>query len=133
MEAVKLAEPFAEAQTDIGMHAIGDLCGINPDYLKDEKLLMRALADGLAAARFTVLSEQALKFPGVDSGVTGMFILSESHAAFHSYPEFGYLAIDVFSCGSQSPETVVRYVASRLGARDSTFRLMERGRNVRLD
>ena len=49
-----------------------------------------------------------MKFPGYNSGVTGVFILSESHAAFHSYPEYRYLAVDIFSCGNSFNAEIAR-------------------------
>lgn len=126
MEAVKLVEPPVVLSQDIGTHVVGDLSGIDSHLLKDEVLLMRVLKDGLESEAFTILGQQSLKFPGDNSGVTGFYVLSESHAAFHSYPEYGYLAIDVFSCGASRPDRVVAYVARALGADMSGIKTIER-------
>jgi len=32
------------------------------------------------------------------AGITGLQMLSESHLAIHSFPEFGYAALSVYSC-----------------------------------
>jgi hypothetical protein len=91
LEALKLAEPSISHRIDIGTHVVGDLSGIDSQLLMDESLLMGMLKEALEAQSFTILGEQSYKFPGEASGVTGFYILSESHAAFHSYPEYGYI------------------------------------------
>lgn len=133
MEAVKLVEPPVTLSRDIGTHVVGDLSGIDPHLLKDENLLMGVLKEGLESEAFTILGQQSLKFPGDDSGVTGFYVLSESHAAFHSYPEYGYLAIDVFSCGESRPDRVVAYVARALGVDPSGVKTIDRRANVHPD
>ena len=38
-------------------------------------------------------------------GVTGLAVLAESHLSLHSWPEHGYLAADVFTCGDRVEPT----------------------------
>ena len=130
MEALKLAEPFASRRIDIGTHVVGDCSGIDSRLLMDECLLMGTLKDALDAQSFTILGEQSYKFPGEASGVTGFYILSESHAAFHSYPEYGYIALDIFSCGDSRPDHVATLVARALGAEDVTMKMIDRRASV---
>lgn len=35
-------------------------------------------------------------------GKSAFFILEESHISIHTYPEFGYVAVDIFCCGNKS-------------------------------
>ena len=96
----------------VGRHLLADLCGLAPETLRDEKALAALLEASLWAAGFTVLGTNQHKFTTGGCGVTGVALLSESHAAFHTYPEYGYMALDVFSCGSQDPQDVLdRFVA----------------------
>jgi S-adenosylmethionine decarboxylase len=39
-------------------------------------------------------------YPFSPVGVTGMAIVSESHLVIHTWPEYGYAAVDVFTCGA---------------------------------
>ena len=40
-------------------------------------------------------------------GVTCMALLAESHLSVHTWPEYGYAAIDIFGCGETTPELAV--------------------------
>ncbi len=126
MEALKFAAPATSGQIDIGTHVVGDLSGIDPSLLMDEDHLMTVLKEALEAQAFTILGAQSYKFPGEDSGVTGFYILSESHAAFHSYPEYGYIALDIFSCGASRPDHVLAHVARALGADETATKSLDR-------
>jgi S-adenosylmethionine decarboxylase len=91
----------------LGQHLLADLFGIAPSKLADDELL-RSLLE-LAAGRSglhpitepIVVSFKAVA-PEGQAGVTGFIVLAESHIAFHSYPELGFLAVDVFTCGANA-------------------------------
>jgi S-adenosylmethionine decarboxylase len=86
----------------IGSHWIADLSGCDPEFLKDEAALNRMLENAIAASNATILKSVSHKFGG-EGGVTGLFLLSESHASYHSYPELNYIALDIFTCGDCDP------------------------------
>jgi S-adenosylmethionine decarboxylase len=111
----------------IGRHLLADLQGIAAEPLQDESLLREIFVGALLAAGFTILDTSFHKFGSGGFGVTGMALLSESHAAFHTYPEFGYLALDVFSCGEQDPQHVLRAIVARLEPNDCQYQLHSRG------
>lgn len=68
---------------------------------------MAALGAAVKAAGLTVIRRSGShQFPGGGRGVTGFFLLAQSHAAFHSYPEHGYLALDVYSCAGHDPKPI---------------------------
>jgi S-adenosylmethionine decarboxylase len=93
----------------VGVHLLMDFYEVTPERLTDAALLAATLTDAARAACMTPLSEPVLhRFPG--GGLTGFLPLAESHIAFHSYPEFGYLAADVFTCGPD-PDAPARAVA----------------------
>lgn len=110
----------------IGRHVVADLQDVDPALLRDAELLLATVHDALIDAGFTIISEETHRFGAPGFGVTGFLLLSESHAAFHSYPEFRYLALDVFSCGAADPHEAVAAIAARLGARDDCRTLSRR-------
>jgi S-adenosylmethionine decarboxylase len=64
-----------------------------------EDSLMNIFVKILRKHKFNVLKQESVRFPGENAGVTGFFILSESHLSFHSFPENSSISIDIFSCG----------------------------------
>ena len=130
MEAI-FSNKLATVNKNIGSHSVVDFHNLDKDYLINEKLIMTDLRKSLEFASFTILKENSLKFPGEGAGVTGFFILSESHAAFHSYPEYGYLAIDIFSCGIADPKLAIEYFSKLIKGFDFKERIFDRGYNLR--
>jgi S-adenosylmethionine decarboxylase len=99
---------------------------VSPSVLKDERFLTRAFLSALNAASVTILDHVRHKFSG-EGGVTGLFLLSESHASYHSYPEFGYIAVDIFTCGKCDPQRVLSTIAALLDVGNSNAVMLLRG------
>ena len=120
-------------RASIGLHLIVDLSACQRDVLSDIEQL-RAILHG-AAERFgaTVLHEKFHRFtPGdngsamVGDGATGYLLLSESHISIHTWPEYDYAAVDIFTCGKLRPDAAVDYLRERLGAEHAEVRLLRR-------
>ena len=97
----------------IGTHVLADLYGIRPERLSDCALLSECLTESALVCGLTPLAPPRMHaFPG--GGVTGVILLSESHIALHSYPEYGFMAVDIFSCGPTDPEKALDAFRGRL-------------------
>ncbi len=59
-----------------------------------------ALRDAVEACSLTLKDLQVYHWS--PEGVTGVAVLSESHMTIHTWPEYGYAAVDVFTCGEES-------------------------------
>ena len=59
----------------------------------------QALRDVVAATGVTLLDLRVYPFSPI--GVTGVAIVAESHIMIHTWPEYQYAAIDVFTCGEE--------------------------------
>ena len=114
----------------LGSHLLADLCGVESVFLKDETQLMERFGNALESAGFKVLQRLSYRFPDSGEGVTGMFLLTESHLTFHTYPEHGYLALDLFSCGGAKPELVVARVLADFSPTRSEISVHRRGERV---
>ncbi len=60
-------------------------------------------------------------------GVSGVVVVAESHLAIHTWPEYGYAAVDYFSCGPVDSKAAIRYLQEQFGAEKVTTREIERG------
>ncbi|MCO6457558.1 MAG: adenosylmethionine decarboxylase [Pirellulaceae bacterium] len=114
-------------EASLGRHLLADLLGVRPDLLRDEPYLDGLLRTALQQAGFHILRLDSHKFPGAGAGVTSLALLSESHAAIHTYPEYEYLALDVFSCGAADPQVVLDQVVSALRPAEIRTRWATRG------
>ena len=55
-------------------------------------------------------------------GVTGLALLAESHISIHTWPESGYAAIDVFTCGDHTmPEKACQFLVHEFDAQQHSL------------
>ncbi len=80
-----------------GRHLILDLYDCDQEILNDYEELQRLLEASLVMAKANVLRIFGEKFQ--PQGVTLLALLAESHASVHTWPEIGYCAIDLYTCG----------------------------------
>lgn len=83
----------------LGKHLICEAYGIDPKLLKDREYLRQVLRKVAEATGSTVLGDLFHKFETDGEGVTGVVVIAESHVSIHTWPEHGYAAIDIFTCG----------------------------------
>lgn len=94
----------------IGRHLLIDLKTDNA-ILTDLDQFRDVIGEILRDVGATIISFQGHRFPA-PSGVTGLFLLAESHASFHTWPEFNLACLDFFTCGRVDPEALVARLAS---------------------
>jgi S-adenosylmethionine decarboxylase len=87
---------------DLGYHTIWDITGAEARLLKDAPALHDFFLVTLQRSQFTVLDHLTHKFNAGGEGVTGLYLLSESHLSYHTYPESQYISIDIYTCGSSN-------------------------------
>ena len=86
--------PSCEA---VGKHCILELYDCDPSKLDDEAFLRDTITTAAKRAGATLLNLITHRFQ--PQGVTGLALLAESHISIHTWPESGYAAVDVFTCG----------------------------------
>ena len=114
------------------VHIVADLMEIDLKILRDADLLQKTFAAALKSSGFTIINDVSHKFTEGGMGVTGMFLLAESHLAYHSYPEWNYLAIDLYSC-SVKPEPVIEQICQVLKPKQKQIKLISRDPGIRAD
>jgi S-adenosylmethionine decarboxylase len=96
-----------------GSHLIIDLW--DADHLSDVGVIELALRRSARAAGATLLHLHLHRF-SPNGGVSGVAVLAESHISIHTWPERGYAAVDVFTCGNTEPHNVVPVLKYAFGA-----------------
>jgi S-adenosylmethionine decarboxylase proenzyme len=77
----------------------------------------------------TFLGSRSHLFPG--GGLTSVFLLSESHLSFHTWPEHSFVAIDIYTCGnSKAADRLVRSMYDMLKPRNAKVSYIERGSDL---
>ncbi|HHS48670.1 MAG TPA: S-adenosylmethionine decarboxylase proenzyme [Desulfurella acetivorans] len=84
----------------LGRHILAEYFSCDRDILNDVVALEKFLNDAAKAANATVISSSFRTFQPF--GVSGIVIIAESHLAIHTWPEYGYAAIDFFTCGDSA-------------------------------
>ncbi|MDO9462122.1 MAG: adenosylmethionine decarboxylase [Alphaproteobacteria bacterium] len=93
-----------EGERYAGMHLLIDLK--DASHLDDIAHIDQAMRDCVTAAGATLLHIHLHHFTP-NGGVSGVAVLAESHISIHTWPEYGYAALDVFMCGAAEPHKAI--------------------------
>ena len=109
----------------LGRHVIIELWGCS-EVINDASHVETAMRNAVQAANANLLEIFVHEFS--PQGVTGVAVLAESHLSIHTWPEYGYVAADVFTCGSTTkPEAAADVLCKAFEAETSDVRELERG------
>ncbi len=98
----------------IGRHLIAEYYGANAQRLNDEQFVRQSMLEAARRVGATVLGESFHSF--VPQGVSGSVVIAESHLSIHTWPEYGYAAVDIFTCGNLNPRKGFRYLEEAVEA-----------------
>lgn len=83
-----------------GVHFIASYIGCQPDRISSPDALRIAMDNAVQASGATILNKVDHVF-GPEGGYTSIYLLSESHATIHTYPEVRSCFVDLFTCGTK--------------------------------
>lgn len=113
-------------ETPIGMHVVLDLYECDPEILDDMEKIEEILTKAAEVANATIIDKRFHKFS--PQGVSGVVVVSESHIAIHTWPEHGYAAVDVYTCGDHTmPLKASEYIIKELKCKRPTVVKLDRG------
>ncbi len=107
----------------VGEHITIDFLGVRKDYSPEfyEKVIYKIAK----AAKVEILNVSSHKFD--PQGVTAIALLAESHLSIHTWPESGYSAVDIFTCGqNMEPDLACQYLIELLRAEEHFLRIINR-------
>jgi S-adenosylmethionine decarboxylase len=110
----------------LGRHLLIDLQDCNKEALNDLSFLRDAMVSAAIDCGAVVLGESFHRFS--PQGVSGVVVIAESHLSIHTWPEYGYAAVDIFTCGTTvNPEKAAEVLIEKLGAKNPSLMEIQRG------
>ena len=114
-------------ETPLGRHLLADLQGISKEPLSNPQFIEDIMRTAAIAAGATPIFGKFHHF-GEGLGVTGVLLLKESHISIHTWPEYGFAAVDVFMCGECRPEIAIEVLREAMGPTQVSIKDETRGR-----
>ncbi len=90
----------------VGKHVFGNLYFCGTPHISDEAYLRGLALEAAERAGMTIHDVKSWSFGGPKGGVSVVVLVTESHVAIHSWTEYGYATVDVFTCGESSDPAV---------------------------
>ncbi|AWR97593.1 adenosylmethionine decarboxylase [Acidianus sulfidivorans JP7] len=99
----------------VGKQVYGNLYDCDNEKLKDVEALKKIVADAANIGNMTVLDIKAWK---IGEGASVVAIILESHITIHTWPEYNFATVDVYSCGAHSnPKNAFMHIVEELKAK----------------
>jgi S-adenosylmethionine decarboxylase len=116
---------------DIGLNALGrhlllELFDCDPDAITNLEAVKSALVEAAKRAQATIVDVVFHEFNPF--GISGVVVIAESHLSIHTWPEYRYAAVDIFSCGDVlNPEVAANYLVEQFAAERTSVVDVQRG------
>lgn len=118
------------ASTSYGKHLTLDAYGIESSKLKDSKSIKNLLNSLPGYFGMHVLKSASLHKVASDGypdwGLSGFVLLYESHISVHTWPEAGYVSMDVYSCKDFDHVAVLNYLRNYWNCRKMVTKVIKR-------
>ena len=111
---------------ELGRHILAEIYGCDAEILNNKDFIEKIMIDSAIKAGAEVREVAFHEFK--PQGISGVVIISESHLTIHTWPELGYAAVDVFTCGSKiNPWDACNYMTEKFNAKNMTATEIKRG------
>jgi len=110
----------------LGKHFVLELSNCDPKIIGSLAKVQRNMVRAALEAKAEVREIAFHKFN--PQGVSGVVVIAESHLAIHTWPELGYAAVDIYTCGDRTlPDKACDFLQSAFKAKNSCYSVIERG------
>jgi len=110
----------------LGRHVLAEMYDCNPEILNDRRRVEEIMVNAALAAGAEIREVAFHQFS--PQGISGVVVISESHLAIHTWPEYGYAAVDVFTCGERvDPWDACNYLVEHFQSGRMTATEVKRG------
>lgn len=110
----------------LGKHLLVEYYDCDVEILKNTLLIEKYMVEAAEAARATIVKSVFHTFN--PWGVSGVIVIEESHLTIHTWPEYKYAAVDLFTCGDMlDPLAAFTLLETKLKAERFDLKKMSRG------
>jgi len=111
----------------LGRHVIGDIFNCDKQKLNDLDYVKSAMIEAAKISGATIVDTVFHRFS--PQGISGTVVIAESHLAIHTWPEYGFCAIDLFTCGETvDPYKAFSHLEKMFDAKSSSVKELKRGK-----
>ncbi len=101
-----------------------DLHGCDCEIIDNLEKIKEIAHEAVRAIRAAIVEECSHRFEPI--GITYIAVITTSHFSIHTWPEYGYAAVDIFSCDERVPNDICDYLRRALKAKTIEVRRFER-------
>lgn len=110
----------------LGRQILVEFYDCKESNINDVEYIESSLINATEASNATIISHNFHKFSPY--GVSGVVVIAESHVAIHTWPEYNYAAVDIFTCGdSIDPWVIQEHLKEYLESKNVSSMEMKRG------
>lgn len=110
----------------LGRQILVEFYDCKESNINDVEYIESSLIKATQASNATIISHNFHKFSPY--GVSGVVVIAESHVAIHTWPEYNYAAVDIFTCGDTiDPWTIQEHLKEYLESKNVSSMEMKRG------
>jgi S-adenosylmethionine decarboxylase len=110
----------------LGRHLLVELQDCDREVLDDLGFLRKVVLEAAIACGAVVLGDSFHRFS--PQGVSGVVVIAESHLSIHTWPEYAYAAVDIFTCGTTvEPRKAAEVLIEKLGSKNPSLTEIQRG------
>ena len=110
----------------LGTHLLVELRECNTEILKNLEKVRNALVSAAKEAKATIVDVSFHEFNPF--GISGVVVIAESHLTIHTWPEYDYAAIDIFTCGDIiKPEVAASFLIKQFECKNPSIVEVKRG------
>jgi S-adenosylmethionine decarboxylase proenzyme len=110
----------------LGRHLLVEYHRCDPKILDDLEKVKELMLEAASRCGATVLESSFRYFS--PHGVSGVVVIAESHLAIHTWPEYDYAAVDIFTCGvTVDPWAAFHFLKLALDSKESKVSEIIRG------
>jgi S-adenosylmethionine decarboxylase len=110
----------------LGRHLLLELFDCDSDAITNLEAVKGALVEAAKRAQATIVDVVFHEFNPF--GISGVVVIAESHLSIHTWPEYRYAAVDIFSCGDVlQPSVAANYLVEQFGAERASVVELQRG------